>query len=60
MCHHEGYHTARAWEIEAGDRGSREGGEELSYDLPWSVLALFVVTVTAIGGSVSLLIQLLR
>lgn len=60
MCHHEGYHRVLAGEIDTGDWAPRERREELSYDLPWSVLAVFIAVVTAIGGSLSLLIQLLR
>lgn len=60
MCHYyEGYHTILASEIEAGDTGSREPREELSYDLPWRAMAMFVVAVGAIGTSLNLIIDLL-
>jgi hypothetical protein len=60
MCnYHEGYHTALAWEIEAGDTGSRERREELAYDLPWRALAAFLGAVMVIGVSLSLVIDLL-
>lgn len=59
MCLHEGYHRALPGEIEA-EWGSREGREEIGYDLPWRVLAVFVGAVVAIGSSLSFLIQLLR
>lgn len=57
---YDGYHMTWASEIEAGDTGSRELHEELAYDLPWRVLAVFVAAVVAIGGALTLLIELLR
>jgi hypothetical protein len=60
MCHHEGYHRAPAWEIDAGEGGPREARDDITYDLPWRVLALFVAAVTAAGGALSLVINLLR
>ena len=56
--YHDGYHMTRASEIEA-ETCPREQREELAYDLPWRVLATFVVAVAAIGGVLSLVIGLL-
>jgi hypothetical protein len=64
MCHyHEGYHMTWASEIEPRDgdfRQLREPREELTYDLPWRAMAAFFAVVVAIGGSLNLVIGLLR
>lgn len=60
MYHHEGYHRATSWEIDAGDAGPRAYRAELTYDLPWRVLAAFIAAVVFTGGALSLVIQLLR
>lgn len=61
MCHyHDGYHMTWASEIEPREGGSREPREELAYDLPWRVMAVFVGVVVAIGGSLNLVIDLLH
>jgi hypothetical protein len=59
MCHHEGYHRAMSWEIDVGDAGPRAYREELTYDLPWRVLAALFAALVFTGAALSLVIQLL-